>query len=148
MPFKNLPIKRKMMLVVMVTSITALVLTAASFITYDLVTFRQSLVRNLTLISTIVAENGTSALLFDDEELATRNLSEFKARAARSSLRPARETVRALSDQRSCERIPSVARQAVWGISASPSGGRIRRDWRCCSNLQPRIRTTGACSIL
>jgi PAS domain S-box len=78
MPFKNLPIKRKMMLVVMVTSITALVLTAASFITYDLVTFRQSLVRNLTSISTIVAENSTSALLFEDEELATRNLSEFK----------------------------------------------------------------------
>jgi PAS domain S-box-containing protein len=78
MPFKNLPIKRKMMLVVMVTSITALVLTAASFITYDLVTFRQSLVRNLTSISTIVAENSTRALLLDGEGLATRNLAEFK----------------------------------------------------------------------
>ncbi len=78
MPFKNLPIKRKMMLVIMLTSITALVLTAASFIAYDLVTFRQSLARNLTAISRIVAENSTGALLFDDEELATRNLSEFK----------------------------------------------------------------------
>lgn len=62
----------------MLTSVTALVLTAASFIAYDLVTFRQSLARNLTATSTIVAENSTSALLFDDEELATRNLSEFK----------------------------------------------------------------------
>jgi PAS domain S-box-containing protein len=78
MVFKNLPIKRKMMLVVMVTSITALVLTAASFIIYDLVTFRQSLVRNLTSISTIVAENSTRALLLDGQELATRNLSELK----------------------------------------------------------------------
>jgi PAS domain S-box-containing protein len=34
--------------------------------------------RNLKSISTIIAENSTSALLFDDEELATRNLSEFK----------------------------------------------------------------------
>src|SRR5215467_12151245 len=78
MPFKNLPIKRKMMLVVMVTSITALVLTAASFIVYDLVTFRQSVVRNLTSISTIVAENSARALQLDGEQLATRNLSEFK----------------------------------------------------------------------
>jgi PAS domain S-box-containing protein len=78
MPFKNLPIKRKMMLVVMVTSITALVVTAASFITYDLVTFRRSLLRNLTSISTIVAENSSRALLLDGEALATRNLAEFK----------------------------------------------------------------------
>jgi len=78
MVFKNLPIKRKMMLVIMVTSLTALVLTAASFITYDLVTFRRSMVRNLTSISTIVAENSTRALLLDGEALATRNLSEFK----------------------------------------------------------------------
>ena len=62
----------------MLTSITALVLTAASFIAYDLVTFRQSLVRNLKSISTIVAENSTSPLIFDDEDLATKNLSEFK----------------------------------------------------------------------
>jgi PAS domain S-box-containing protein len=78
MPFKNLPIKRKMMLVVMVTSITALVVTAASFITYDLVTFRRSMVRNLTAISTIVAENSSRALRLDGEGLATRNLAEFK----------------------------------------------------------------------
>src|SRR5882672_2502194 len=79
MVFKNLPIKRKMMLVIMVTSLTALVLTAASFITYDLVTFRRSLVRNLTSISTIVAANSTRALLLDGEALATRNLSKKKA---------------------------------------------------------------------
>src|SRR5690242_5342155 len=78
MPFKNLPIKRKMMLVIMLTSITALVLTAASFIAYDLVTFRQSLVRNLNSISTIIAENSTSALLLNNQGLATRNLSELK----------------------------------------------------------------------
>ena len=78
MVFKNLPIKRKMMLVIMLTSITALVLTAASFITYDLVTFRRSMVRNLTSIATIVAENSTRAILHNDQELATRNLSEFK----------------------------------------------------------------------
>src|SRR5215471_9263357 len=78
MTFKSLPIKRKMMLVVMVTSITALVVTAASFIAYDLVTFRRSLVRNLTAISTIVAENSSRALRLDGEGLATRNLAELK----------------------------------------------------------------------
>src|SRR5436309_6749628 len=78
MVFRDLPIKRKMMLVIMLTSITALVVTAASFITYDLITFRQTLVRNITSISTIVAENSTGPLLFDDEDLATKNLSEFR----------------------------------------------------------------------
>jgi PAS domain S-box-containing protein len=78
MVFKSLSLNRKMMLVIMVTSITALVLTAASFMAYDFVTFRQSLVRNLRSISTIVAENSTGALTSNHVEQATRNLAEFK----------------------------------------------------------------------
>jgi PAS domain S-box-containing protein len=78
MVFREQPIKRKMMLVIMLTSITALVLTAASFFAYDVVTFRDTLTRNIRSIATIVAENSTSPLMFDDEELATRNLVGFK----------------------------------------------------------------------
>jgi len=78
MVFRDLPIKRKMMLVIMLTSITALVLTATSFITYDLVTFHDSLVRNVRSIARIVADASASPLANDDLELATKNLSEFK----------------------------------------------------------------------
>src|SRR5215831_10162174 len=78
MVFRDQPIKRKMMLVIMLTSITALVLTAASFFAYDVVTFRDTLTRNIRSIATIVAENSTSPLMLDDEELATRNLMGFK----------------------------------------------------------------------
>src|ERR1043166_5770188 len=81
MVFRDLPIRRKMMLVIMLTSITALVLTATSFITYDLVTFHDSLVRNLRSMATIVADSSATALINDDLELATRNLSEFKVDA-------------------------------------------------------------------
>ena len=44
----------------------ALLLACASFIAYDLVTFRQNAVGNLRVQSQIIGDNTVSALVFDD----------------------------------------------------------------------------------
>ena len=47
MKFQNLSIKRKLMLITMLTSTMALVLFSASFLVYDLISFRHFLTEDL-----------------------------------------------------------------------------------------------------
>lgn len=57
----------------------ALLLACASFIGYDLVTFRTARVRNLSTQAQIIGANSVTALLFDDPESAAKTLSALKA---------------------------------------------------------------------
>ena len=61
---ENLPIKRKVMAVVLLTSLSVLVLTAAALMLYDYASFRRTLVRNLSITGSIIADNSTTALDF------------------------------------------------------------------------------------
>lgn len=79
MSFQDLPIKRKVMTVILLTSLTALLLTAATFTVYDWVTCRQTMIQNLATSGAIAANNSTAALLFTDEENARQNLRALKA---------------------------------------------------------------------
>ena len=63
----------------MLVSATALLLACAAFVTYDWVTFRASIVRNLSTQAQIIGANSTSALLFDDPESAETTLSALAA---------------------------------------------------------------------
>ena len=53
MAFQDLPIKRKVMAVIMLTSVSVLVLTAAAFMVYDSVSYRQTMVRSLSTTGSI-----------------------------------------------------------------------------------------------
>jgi PAS domain S-box-containing protein len=77
--FQDLPIKRKVMAVILLTSLIALLLTAATFMLYDWVTYRQTVIQNLSTTATMVANSSASALLFQDQEIARENLQAFKA---------------------------------------------------------------------
>src|SRR6266403_2806669 len=79
MSFQDLPIKRKVMGVILLTSLIALLLTAATYMLYDWVTYRQTIIQNLSTSAAIVANNSTAALLFQDEETAQQNLRALKA---------------------------------------------------------------------
>jgi signal transduction histidine kinase/DNA-binding response OmpR family regulator len=57
----------------------ALLLACASFIGYDLVTFRTARVNNLSTQAQIIGTNSITALLFNDQEAAVRTLSALKA---------------------------------------------------------------------
>src|SRR5882724_1647847 len=79
MVFQNLPIKRKVMAVIMLTSIAVLLLTAAAFMFYDLITFRQALIRNLETTASIIADESTAALAYGDEKTAREILAPLRA---------------------------------------------------------------------
>jgi len=57
MIFQNLSIKRKLTLITMLTSSAALVLSALSFLVYDLVSFRHLLIQDLKTQSEIIGYN-------------------------------------------------------------------------------------------
>src|SRR4029077_6502474 len=57
----------------------ALLITCAAFVAYDLVSFREAMVHNLSIQAQIAGSNSVSALLFDDPKTAEGTLSALKA---------------------------------------------------------------------
>ncbi|MEO7299413.1 MAG: PAS domain S-box protein [Verrucomicrobiota bacterium] len=79
MKLRNLPIKRKLMFVIMLTSTAVLILTSFSLIAYELLAFRRSLVQNTLAIAQIIAGISGPALRFNDAGFATEILSTLRA---------------------------------------------------------------------
>jgi signal transduction histidine kinase len=65
----------KLMWMNVIVSATVLILAVLAFFSYDVISFRQNLVRNLQTSAQIVGTNSVSALLFDDQESATTTLA-------------------------------------------------------------------------
>ena len=80
MILQNLSIKRKLTLITMLTSSLALILSAASFLIYDLVSFRHLLSQDLMTQAEIIGYNSAGAMEFKDEPAATATLSALTAK--------------------------------------------------------------------
>jgi signal transduction histidine kinase/CheY-like chemotaxis protein len=80
MILQNLSIKRKLTLITMLTSSVALILSSASFLIYDLVSFRQLLSQDLMTQAQIIGYNSAGAMEFKDEPAATATLSALTAK--------------------------------------------------------------------
>jgi len=77
--FRNYSISKKITWTNILVSGAALLLACASFIGYDLITFRQATVYNLSIQAQIAGSNAVSALLFDDQNSAAETLSALRA---------------------------------------------------------------------
>jgi signal transduction histidine kinase/CheY-like chemotaxis protein len=80
MILQNLSIKRKLTLITMLTSSVALILSSASFLIYDLVSFRHLLSQDLMTQAEIIGYNSTGAMEFRDVRAATATLSALTAK--------------------------------------------------------------------
>src|SRR5258708_12397369 len=80
MNLKDLSIKRKLMLITMLTSGLAVVLSSAGFLIYDLISFRHSLSQDLMTQAEIIGYNSAAAMAFKDESAATGTLSALQAK--------------------------------------------------------------------
>ena len=80
MTLRNLSITRKLTLLAMFTSGIAVVLSSASFLIYDLVTFRSLLSQDLMTEAEIVSYNSAAALAFNDKASANVQLSALTAK--------------------------------------------------------------------
>jgi signal transduction histidine kinase/DNA-binding response OmpR family regulator len=76
---RNSSISRKLTWMNMFVSGAALLLACAAFITYDLLTFRATMVRNLSAQAQTIGASSVSALLFNDAQSAENSLSALKA---------------------------------------------------------------------
>lgn len=76
---RNVPIRRKMMLMLMITSGSVLLLTCMAFITYEHHEFRRHAVSNITTLAKVLATNSTAALAFDNTDDANDVLQVLKA---------------------------------------------------------------------
>jgi signal transduction histidine kinase/DNA-binding response OmpR family regulator len=72
-------ISKKLTWMNMLVSGAAVVLACATLFSYDLVTFRQIITRQLSIQAQMIGSNSVSALLFDDPKAAQSTLSALKA---------------------------------------------------------------------
>ena len=79
MSIGNTPIRRKLMAITLLTSGAVLLLACGAFFVYELLTFRRDMVRQLSTLGAIVAENSTAALAFDNQADATDVLGALRA---------------------------------------------------------------------
>jgi PAS domain S-box-containing protein len=77
--FHNLSIRQKLTLIIMATSAAALLLACIAFGAYDLITFRQGLVRQLGIQAEIIGANSTAAVTFNDAAAAQEILGALQA---------------------------------------------------------------------
>jgi len=67
---RNIPIRRKLMLVVLVSSTAALLVASAALFAFQVYTFRQNFMRDLVALGEIVSANSTAAITFGDADAA------------------------------------------------------------------------------
>ncbi|MFQ5708971.1 MAG: PAS domain S-box protein [bacterium] len=77
--FRVISIKKKLTLIIMVISSIALLLACFAFILYDLVTFKNTMARDLNILAKVIGTNCTAALTFDSEFDARETLSALRA---------------------------------------------------------------------
>ena len=76
---KDQTIQQKLINVIMITSGAVTLLTCIAFFTYEVLTFRQTTLRQLSTLSKIIPTNSTAALAFDDPKDAGEILAALKA---------------------------------------------------------------------
>src|SRR5437763_7022874 len=80
MKFQELSIKRKLILMTMLTSSLALLFSSVSFLIYDLISFRHLLTQDLATQAEIIGYNSAAAIAFKDEPAASATLSALTAK--------------------------------------------------------------------
>ncbi len=72
--FQDVSIKRKLTLIIMLTSSVSLLLACAAFVIYDQIAFRREMVREHSVLAEMIGYNIQSSLLFDDQNDAEETL--------------------------------------------------------------------------
>src|SRR5258705_1237794 len=79
MLFKDLPIQKKLMRIILLISGIMLSVICTAFFIYELYTFRQAAMQKLSTLGKVIATNSTAALAFDNKKDAYQILSALKA---------------------------------------------------------------------
>jgi signal transduction histidine kinase len=77
--FRDMPIRRKLMLSILSTSVVVMLLMLGTFFTYEFFALRLGTVRQLSTLGEITADNATAALAFQNQQDADEILHGLKA---------------------------------------------------------------------
>jgi len=77
--YRNLPVKHKLRLVIMLTVTSTLLCACAAVLAYDRITARQAIRNNLQVLGEIVGANSTAALSFEDPAVGREILATLQA---------------------------------------------------------------------
>ena len=85
---QDISIKRKLLAIIMIASTVALLLVSAGFVTYEAVTFRRTMVADLTTLAEVIGNRSTAALTFQNRDDAKESLGAlcFKKHIAAAAL--------------------------------------------------------------
>jgi len=81
MSFRDRPIKEKLVMIIMITTAVALVVTGVGIVLTDTVLFRDFLGRDLSTLARIIADNSTAAIAFNDPDTAQETLGSLRERS-------------------------------------------------------------------
>ena len=76
---RNFSIKHKLTAIIILTSTIVLLLASGAFVANSLVTFRRSMVENLSTLAEVIGTNSIASLAFNDQDLANETLAALKA---------------------------------------------------------------------
>jgi PAS domain S-box-containing protein len=79
--FRDIPIKQKLMVITMATTAAALLVAGVGIVASDSLLFRRYLLRDLSALARMAADNSTAALEFNDPQVATDTLTALRARS-------------------------------------------------------------------
>ena len=72
-------IQKRVRAVILLASVIVLFVTAAAFVTYEAISFRTRLVRNLSTLAGVIADNTVAPLAFDNKAVAEEILAALRA---------------------------------------------------------------------
>jgi len=75
----NFSIRRKLTLIMMLTSAAALLLAGVAFLVHELITFRGAIVQNVSTLAEVISLNSTAALVFNEPRTAEETLAALIA---------------------------------------------------------------------
>lgn len=78
----NLPVKQKLLLVIMATTLMGLVLASAAFLGYDRYQVKKNMAQDISALGRLIADRSAAALVFDDPRLAEKNLASLRVKSA------------------------------------------------------------------
>jgi PAS domain S-box-containing protein len=78
--FRDLSIRRKLTLIVMITTCTAILLACGAFFTFDIHTLRESRMHDLETLAEVLGSNSTAAVTFNDAATAREVLQSLSAK--------------------------------------------------------------------
>jgi len=76
---KNLPIRKKLTLIILLTCTAALLTACVSLAVYEVVSFRRTMAHDMTVLADIVGKNTRAAIAFEDEKTAGETLQALQA---------------------------------------------------------------------